>query len=169
LSGGKGSLENTHFLACQPFTRSTSMWKSLFLSVRQTATGPGTLTKKFEGCQITNPEAVRGGNSLFKEALAELLTSKARQIVGTEYRQASDWRCLNQPAQNWEHSQFIYLSTLTDVSTCTLKRIFGHKCYEDSTENISPKVKEKLRYFLRTENLEETLMNYILQKDNIAK
>jgi hypothetical protein len=141
------------------------MWKLLFQSSPQ----PGTsvsFTETFKDHALPNPEAVKGGNSVFKEALAGLITEKARQVVATDYGQAPGWQCLNEPVKHWEHNQFIYLATLLDVGTCTLKRIYGHKCYEDSTENISLKVKEKLRYFLRTDNLEELMVNYILQKEN---
>jgi hypothetical protein len=144
------------------------MWKLLFQSSPQ----PGTsvsFTETFKDHALPNPEAVKGGNSVFKEALAGLITEKARQVVATDYRQAPGWQCLNEPVKHWEHNQFLHLATLLDVGTNTVKRIYGHKCHENSTENISLRVKENIRDFLNTENLEEMIVNYILKKDGTAK
>ena len=120
---------------------------------------------RFKEGIISNSHEIRGGQSPFKEALSELVTEKARQVINSDFNNILEWECLREPINNWENKQFVYLSTLINVGTCTLKRIFGHKCYENTTLNINTKTKEKLSNFLETDNLDQSVLNFILKKE----
>jgi hypothetical protein len=123
------------------------MWNLFFRSSRRKALGLEAFATTLKYYEIIDSYKVKGGNSYFKEAIPNLIIDKARQVIAKEYHHSLGWQCLNQPVGQWENNQFIYLSTLTEVSTCTLKRIIGHKCYAKTTDNVSPKVKEKIKNF----------------------
>lgn len=124
--------------------------------------------ENFADCRIHNLRHVTGGG-FYKQAAAELLARKAREVVGIHYKGHGCWQCLHDPVSDWENGHFIHLATLLDVGTCTVKRIFGHRCHEGETENISPKVKEKIRVFLETDDLDGLLHNHISQNSGLGK
>jgi hypothetical protein len=145
------------------------MFLSLLRSRNQRVSNLHFLSTQFKDNIITNPESIKAGASPFKMALAEMIILQARYVATKEYRCINGWNCLQDPLPNWENNHFIYLSTLLDVSTSTLKRVFEYKSYEAQTQNISPAVKQKLCDFLQTDNLEQSVMNHILQKKDFAK
>ncbi len=119
--------------------------------------------------KIDNLHAVRGGNCFYKQAAAELIVRKAREVVSIHYKSHDGWPCLHDPVGDWENGHFIHLATLIDVGTGTVKRIFGHRCHEGETENISPKVKQKIRAFLETGDLDRTLQNHIVRNGGLCE
>lgn len=125
--------------------------------------------ENFAAWKIDNLHTVKGGNCFYKQAAAELVAQRAREVVNAHYKGHPGWQCLHDPVSDWENCHFIHLATLLDVGTCTVKRIFGHRCHDGETENISPKVKGKLRAFLETDDLDRTLHNHVVQNGDLPK
>ena len=112
---------------------------------------------------------VKGGQDPYRETLAQILTEKARSVVDENYGKANGWQCLRKPVEEWENNHFVYLSTLLDVSVNTVKRIYGHKCHANETENMNRRTKRKIAEFLQTEDLDGVVYARISQNRGAAE
>ncbi len=112
---------------------------------------------------------IKGGQNSYHDALAQILTEKARSVVEKEYTKANGWQCLRKPVEEWENGHFVYLSTLLDISANTLKRIYGHRSHENETQNMNKCTKRKIAAFLGTDDLDELVYARISQNRGNAK
>ena len=100
-----------------------------------------------------------------KLALRQMLVHQARQHI--DYICQNDfYKILQSSLDDWQNKHYEILANLMDVSTNTVKRLFGVNGF-DETYQFQSKTQTKICTFLKCEHwqaLEEKIEQYIIQR-----